>query len=192
MPNDYFTNPLVFLIQVLFGLYTLAVMLRFLLQVVRADFYNPVSQFIVKVTTPVVHPLRKIIPGIGSWDTASLALAWLLSTTELLLILLINGKGFAILPAILLAVPHLVELVIHIFLFAVFVQVIISWISPGGYNPAVQLLYSLTEPLMRPARNLLPPISGIDLSPMLVIVALYLLKMLLIPPLEAGIMQLLR
>jgi len=192
MGSEYLSNPLVFLIQIFFGLYTAAVVLRFLFQLLKADFYNPISQFIVKITTPVLHPLRKVIPGFMGVDTASLVLAWALKTVELLLIILLTSGQLTLLMPLLLAIPSLLELFINIFLYAVFIQVILSWVAPGGHNPAVQLIYSLTEPVMRPARRLIAPIQGIDLSPMLVIVGLYLLKMLLIPPVEALVGTLLR
>ena len=184
MDSSYFTNPLVFLVQVLFGLYLLIVMLRFLLQVVRADFYNPISQFIVKATAPLLSPLRAVIPGFGGLDFSSLILAWLIKSLELFLILLISGKGLMFLYPLIQAVPALLELVINIFLFSVLIMVILSWLSPGGHNPAVGLLYNLTEPLLKPARKMLPPMGGLDLSPMFVMIGLVLLKMLLIPPLE--------
>lgn len=184
MDSSYFTNPLVFLVQVLFGLYLLIVMLRFLLQVVRADFYNPVSQFIVKATAPLLNPLRAVIPGFAGLDFSSLILAWLVKSLELFLILLISGKGLMFLYPLVQAVPALLELVINIFLFSVLIMVILSWLSPGGYNPAVGLLSNLTEPVLKPARKILPPMGGLDLAPMLVMIGLVLLKMLLIPPLE--------
>lgn len=191
MDGNYLSNPLIFLVQVVFGLYALVVMLRFLLQLVRADFYNPLSQFIVKATTPVLNPLRRIIPGVGGKDVASLVLAWLVLAVQMLLILLIGGKGFAPVAALLLAVPELLELAINIFLYSILIMVVISWINPTGHNPAMSLLYSLTEPVMRPARRLIQPIGGIDLSPMLVMIGLVLLKMLLIPPVKALIVSLL-
>lgn len=184
MDNSYLTNPLVFLVQAIFGLYLLIVMLRFLLQIVRADFYNPVSQFIVKVTTPVLRPLRSVIPGIGGIDVSSLVLAWLIKAVELFLILVITGKGAVWLYPLLQAIPALIELTLNIFLFAVLIMVILSWLSPGGYNPAISLLQSLTEPLLRPARKVMPDLGGLDLSPVLVMIVLALLKMLIIPPLE--------
>jgi YggT family protein len=185
MGSNYLTNPAVFLIQTIFGLYILAVLLRFLLQWVRADFYNPISQFLVKITTPPLKILRRFIPGLGGIDLAALLLAWGLKYIELVLILLISGSTIDLFAPLFWALPDLLELFINIFLFAVLIQVILSWINPGTYNPASALLYSLTEPVMRPARNVLPPISGLDLSPMLVMIALILLKMLLIPPLKA-------
>ena len=185
MGSNYLTNPAVFLIQTLFGLYILAVLLRFLLQWARADFYNPISQFLVKVTTPPLRLLRRFIPGFGGIDLAAIILAWGLKYLELLLILLISGITANFLAPLLWAIPELVELLINIYLFAILIQVILSWINPGSYNPASALLYSLTDPVMRPARKLLPPMSGLDLSPMLVMIALVLLKMLLLPPLRA-------
>ncbi|AGA89587.1 putative integral membrane protein [Thioflavicoccus mobilis 8321] len=185
MTDSYLTNPVVFLIQTLFGLYTTIVILRFLLQWMRADFYNPISQFVVKLTTPVLGPLRRVVPGIGGADIASLVLAWLLKSTELILIGLLVGANRNLLGAFFWSLPALVGLVINIFLFAVFIRVILSWVAPDPRHPGVHLLDSLTSPLLRPAQRLLPPIGGIDLSPMLVIIGLVLLRMLLLPPLQA-------
>jgi YggT family protein len=192
MDSSYFTNPLVFLVQVLFGLYAVAVLLRFLFQLVRADFYNPISQFVVKITKPVLNPLRRIIPGYRGWDFASLVLAWLVITLELAAVLALNGHGAQPLAALALALPHLVDLLINIFLVALLIQVILSWVSPGNYNPAVGLTYSLTQPLLAPIQRMLPNMGGLDLSPMVAMLGLYLLKMVLIPPLEALVAQLLR
>lgn len=183
MGGSYLSNPLVFLIQTLFGAYIAVVMLRFLLQWLRADFYNPLSQFIVKVTTPALRPLRRIIPGYGGVDFASIVLMWLLQALELSLVLLVSGAGLHA-GVLLWAIPQLIALLINVFLVAIFIQVILSWVNPGAYNPAAALLHSLTEPLLGPARRLIPPIGGLDLSPMLVIIGLYLLQMLLLPPLQ--------
>jgi YggT family protein len=185
MSGGYLTNPIIFLIQTLFGLYILAVLLRFLLQLVRADFYNPISQFLVKATNPPLKVLRRIIPGLGGIDLASLVLAWLLKSVEILLIIMVSGSAVNLLAPLLWAIPELIELVINIYFFGILIQVILSWVSPGNYNPAVALLYSLTAPIMRPAQRILPPMGGLDLSPMLVLIGLVLLKMLLLPPLRA-------
>ncbi len=184
MGNSYLSNPLVFLIQLVFGAYTLVVMLRFLLQWVKGDFYNPISQFTVKITTPLLRPLRRIIPGFGSIDFSSVVLMWLVKSTELGLIVLISGISINPLGSMAWAIPVLLELMINLFLFAILIQVILSWVNPGGYNPAISLINQLTEPLLRPARRWVPPISGLDLSPMLVMIGLTLLKMLLLPPLQ--------
>ncbi|HHI76204.1 MAG TPA: YggT family protein, partial [Gammaproteobacteria bacterium] len=128
MGDGYLSNPLIFLVQVIFGLYALLALLRFLLQAVRADFYNPISQFIVKATAPVLNPLRRVIPSIGGKDTASLVLAWLVLALELLLVFLIAGQGLQPLAALLLAIPELVELGINVFLYGILILVIISWV----------------------------------------------------------------
>jgi len=184
MDSSYLTNPLSFLVQILFGFYIMIVILRFLLQLFQADFYNPISQFIVKMTSPLLTPIRRIIPGIAGLDISSLLLAWALMTIELMLVFSIAGAGFQLLASLMLAIPELVDLVINIFLFSIIIQVVLSWLGQAGYNPAVSLIYSLTEPLLRPARRLINPIGGLDLSPMLVLIGLTLLKMLLIPPLQ--------
>lgn len=184
MSSSYLSNPAVFLIQTFFGIYILIVLIRFLLQLFRADFYNPISQFIVKVTTPVLNPLRRIIPGVGGIDLSSLVLAWLLQAIALGLISAVVGNGLNPIGPLVWAIPELAELTINIFLYGIFIQVILSWVAPSGQNPAIGLIHTLTEPVLAPARKLLPPISGLDLSPMLVMVGLMLLKMLLLPPLK--------
>lgn len=184
MDANYFTNPLSFLVQILFGFYIMIVILRFLLQLFKADFYNPISQFIVKLTSPVLTPIRRVIPGIAGLDISSLLLAWALMTLELMLIYAIAGAGMQLVASLLLAIPELVDLIINIFLFSIIIQVILSWLGQVGYNPAASLIYSITEPLLGPARRLIKPIGGLDLSPMLAMVGLTLLKMLLIPPLQ--------
>jgi YggT family protein len=185
MSGSYLTDPLVFLVRTLFGLYIAVVLIRFLLQWARADFYNPISQFVVRVTAPVLRPLRQIIPGYGGMDLASLVLAWALKAVELAVIAGLLGHGGPLLGALAWAVPALLELVIDLFLFAILIRVILSWVNPDPYNPAVALLDRLTDPVLSPAQRLLPPIGGIDLSPMLVMVGLVLLQMLLVPPLKA-------
>ena len=148
--NSYIANPLEFIISTLFSLYILAVMLRFLLGLVRADFYNPISQFLVRITNPLLIPLRKIIPGLGKADVAAIVLMLVLQLIMLLIIVMLRGTGVSFLPLLLLAVGKLVMLSINVFLVAIIVQVIISWINPGSYNPVNALLHSLTAPVLRP------------------------------------------
>ena len=173
----------------IFGLYATLVVLRFLLQLMRADFYNPVSQVIVKLTAPLLNPLRRVIPGVSGMDIASLVLAWLVLMIEQASILGVADTGFQPMAAALLAVPELVSLIINIFLFAILISVIINWINPGSYNPVIGLIHSLTEPLVAPVRRRMPDLGGIDLSPMVVMVGLVLLEMLLIPPIKTLISQ---
>jgi len=184
MGAGYLAQPAIFLVKVLFGLYATLVVLRFLLQLTRADFYNPLSQFIVKATKPLLNPLRRVIPGISGIDVASLFLAWVVLSLEQIAIFGLAGAGFQPVGAALLAIPELITLFINIFLFAIFIQVIISWINPGSYNPAIGLIHSLTEPLLAPVRSRLPNLGGLDLSPMVVMLGLVVLEMLLIPPIK--------
>jgi YggT family protein len=184
MGGGYLTQPAVFLVQVLFGLYATLVVLRFLLQLTRADFYNPISQFIVKATRPLLNPLRRLIPGVSGIDLASLVLAWLVITIEQLAILGLAGAGFQPAAAALLAIPEMISLIINIFLFAILIQVIMSWVNPGGYNPAIGLIHGLTEPLLAPVRRRMPDVGGLDLSPMIVMIGLVVLEMLLVPPIK--------
>jgi YggT family protein len=184
MTGSYFIDPLVFLIRTLFGLYIAVVLIRFLLQWVRADFYNPFSQFIVRVTTPLLRPLRKVIPSYAGLDTASLVLAWLLESVELALLALLLGHSAYPFGALLWSVPALLESIIDIFLFAILIRAILSWVNSDPYNPGVALLQRLTDPLLRPAQRLIRPIGGVDLSPLAVMIGLVLLSKLLVPPLK--------
>jgi len=190
MGSNYFTDPVAFLIQVIFDLYIMVLMLRLVMQLFRADFYNPLSQFVVRVTSPVLNPLRRIIPGYGGIDVSSILLMWLLKTIELALLMWIKGDPISASLPLLLAIPALIDLAFNLFLFAIIIQAILSWVQPDPYHPMQKLLRTLTEPLLKPARRLIPPISGMDLSPIAVIIGLYLLKMLVIPPLYYLIGQL--
>ncbi len=181
----YLSNAGVFLIQTLFGIYEVIILLRFLLQLVRADFYNPISQFIVKATNLPLRPLRRIIPGLAGMDIASLVLLLVVVIVELLLLSVVANLPLPTLPGMIaLALVEILKLLIYVLLFSVFVLAILSWISQGGYNPVANLLYQITAPLLRPARRLLPPMGGLDLSPMVVMIVLYLMILLLIHPLQ--------
>ena len=178
----YGSNAIVFLIQTLFDLYLVAIMLRVLLQVVRADFYNPVSQFLVKVTNPPLIPLRRIIPGFAGIDFAAILLMLTIKIVELLIILFLQNVSISFPGLIVFAIAELLNLLKNVFLFTILIQVVISWINPGAYNPALSLLYSINEPLLGRARRLIPPISGFDLSPIVVLILLQLVAILLIAP----------
>jgi YggT family protein len=173
-----------YLINLVFGFLLLAVALRFLLAWVRADFYNPVSQFIVTITNPMLRPLRRVIPGYAGVDWPALVLMLALKMTELAILGLIVAGRVPAFPGLLtLGFAEILSLVIYIFRFAILIQVILSWVNPGAYNPATVLIYRLTEPLMRPARRLLPPLAGLDFSPVIVIVLLQLSVILIVRPL---------
>jgi len=184
MDNSYFSNPVLYLIDALFGLYLIAIMLRFLLQLVRANFHNPVCQFLVKVTNPPLVPLRRIIPGFKGVDIASLVLLFAIQLAAILLKLLIIGKSFSIAVIIPIAVADLLSLALNIFMVAILVQVVLSWVGQSTHNPLTTTVYSLTEPVLHPVRRLIPPIAGMDLSPLVVLIAIPLIKMLVISPIS--------
>jgi YggT family protein len=182
--NGYLATPLAFLINTLFQLYIIAVLLRFLLQWVRASFYNPLSQFLVKVTNPALKPLRRVIPGLAGLDLAAVVLMLVLQMVALGLIAALNGFGVGVGTLFLLAVAELIELTIYVFIFSIFIEALLSWINPGRYNPMADALHSLNDPILRPIRRVLPPISGFDLSPLAAIIGLQVLLMLIMPPLR--------
>jgi YggT family protein len=184
MGGSYVGNAATFLIETLAGLYILIVMLRFLLQWARADFYNPVSQFIVKATQPPLAPLRRIIPGFAGLDLAALVFMFVLKFIELWLITTLLGIAPQVGGLAILSVAELLGLAINVFIFSILIQVVISWVNPGMYNPVMGLLHSLNEPLLAPARRVIPPISGLDLSPIVVIICLQLASMLAVAPIR--------
>jgi len=179
-----FIQAAVFLIEIFFGLYILAVLLRFLLARVRADFYNPLSQFIVKVTNPPIKPLRRLIPGYFGIDWPSIVLLFFVQGLEIILISLIaSGHVPSPLGLFVLTLAYLIKEVTYVYLFIIFIQIIISWINPGAYNPITVIMYQLSEPILKPARKLIPSAGGFDFSPMIVIIGLQLLMILLVSPL---------
>lgn len=185
LDSGYLTNPIVFIIDVIFSTYILAVLVRFILQTQRADFYNPIAQFLVKITNPPLKPLRRIIPGIGGIDNASIFLLIVLQMTSTALTLTIGGGGLPKFGGLFfMSIAALVSLVINTFLFGILIQVIISWVNPNSYNPALGLLNSLCEPVLAPFRRIIPAVSGFDLSPLVAMIALQVLNMLLVPPIR--------
>jgi YggT family protein len=183
MGGSYFGQAATFLVETLFSLYILAVLLRFLFQLVRADFYNPVSQFLVTITNPPLRPLRRVIPGLAGVDLASVVLLLALETVKIYVLGLLHGGLLRPAGVVVLSIGDLLLQTFWVYIVALFARVILSWVAPHTYSPAIGILYSLTEPLMRPARRLIPPISGLDLSVMVVFIALYLGRILVIQPL---------
>ena len=181
-------NPLAdagqFLISTIFGIYISIVALRFLLQWVRADFYNPLSQFIVKATNPPLRYLRRLIPGYGGIDWPSLVLMLILQMIEITVLLWIGPARFpSILGLVVLSAAQILQLIIYIFFFSIIIEIVLSWVNPGAYNPITVIIYRLNEPLLRPARRLIPPLGGLDFSPMVVLILLQLVIILFIRPL---------
>ena len=183
--NGYVLNFLLFVVGIVFGLLVFTVLLRLVLQLVRADFYNPISQFIMRVTNPLLLPLRRIIPGLFGIDMAAVVLLVIIEALEIVVTHLLQGIG---LHTPLLFLSELVGMIIQntaqLFFFSILAMVIISWLNPGAsYHPIGQLVHQIAEPLLRPARKILPPFNGIDLSPILAIIFLAAIMFMVAAPL---------
>ncbi len=166
-----------FLVSTLFDLYLMVAILRVWLQLVRADFYNPVSQFVVKATNPIVVPLRRVIPGFAGIDWAGVLLVLLIGFAKISTLQLMFGQGF---PAQEIAIASLISVVKEVFslmFWVMIIRAILSWISQG-YNPIEALLHQLTEPLLAPVRKFIPPIGGLDLSMIVFLIGLQFVQFL--------------
>jgi len=171
----------VYVVQTLGSLYLLIVLLRFILQLVRADFYNPISQFIVRATQPLLQPLRRVVPGFAGIDVASLVLALVVQLVVMAIIIKLMGYALpAVLQLLAWSLVGITALFLKIFFFALIISVILSWVAPQSHNPAVILVFQLCEPVLAPIRRFLPALGGLDLSPIFAFIALNLLDMLLI------------
>lgn len=174
-------------------LFTLAIILRFILQAVQADFYNPISQAVVSITNPVLIPLRRIIPGLGGLDMAALIAALLFTVIKLVLTGSTGSDGY--MPILAGALPWgtiiaaasfmLLDQFLTLYFFAFFILVIVSWVAPGSYHPGIALLQQITEPLLAPIRRLVPPVGGLDFSVMVAILIIIILQSIVIPELMA-------
>lgn len=169
----------IYLIGTVFDLYIAAIMLRLLLQWVRADFYNPLCQFLVKVTNPVLVPARRLIPSIGRLDTASVVVMIVLEFIELLLISLLSQRQLGAEVIILFSFKKLIVTLLMTYFVLIIARVIVSWIGNQSRHPLIPLIYQLTEPVLRPFKKILPAIGGIDLSPLFALITVRFLLHLL-------------
>lgn len=195
MGSSYFTSPLTLIVTTLFDLYVMLVLLRFMLQMFRADFYNPVSKFIVKVTSPPLKYLRRGIPSIAGQDSSAIVLCLLLTLVKFVLLRLLDIEivninstaayigGVSYLGLLLYSLADLISLFFGIFLIAILIQVVLSWVNPGHYNPVIGLVNTLAAPPLRLVQKLIPPIGGLDISPLFAMLAIVVIKMLVIAPL---------
>lgn len=176
------------LITTVAEVYTLLVVLRFLLQVVRADFYNPISQFVVKATDPLLKPLRRVIPGLWGVDFPSIVLALLVQMLGFALLFALSGV-WAINPFAYLffAFFGVIKVTLNIYFFAIIIVIVLSWVAGGSYNPAAALLQQITNPVMAPIRRMLPAMGGLDFSPMIVLFFIHILRAIILPGLMASL-----
>ena len=184
MGSTYLTDPLIFLIDTVFSLYILAVLLRFLLQWSGADFYNPISRLLVKVTHPPLRLMRRFVPSIGRIDTSSLILMLSLQMlADLSIRLLLNGEMINIGALALTSIAQLVSMLFNVWVFAIFARAILSWFNPGSFYATTSILTTLSEPLLNVIRRMIPDLGGIDLSPLVALMFLQRAKMVVLPPL---------
>lgn len=189
-------NALIFLIETILGLFTIALLLRFYMQWARAPQRNPIADFVNALTNFAVLPARRVIPGWWGLDLATLTLAWLVQVIELVLVLVLTGypmradPGQAIAGIALLAIVRLMRLGLYVAMAVLIVQAVLSWVNP--YSPVAALANVLTRPFLRPFQRIVPTVGNVDLSPLVVIVICQLLLMLPVAWLEMVFMRMLR
>lgn len=180
---SYLVDAGALLIEVLFGLACSLFLIRVLLQLVGANFYNPICQFVYETTNPVLLPLRKLLPTQGRFDLAGTSVALLLQVLKVLLLALLVGAGLSVPSLLLLGVVELLSLLLGIYFWLILARAVLSFVGVDRRHPALPLLAQLTEPVLGPLRRALPATGAIDLSPMLVILAILLARLLIIAPL---------
>ena len=167
------------------GFYCYLLAARLLLQIAQADFYNPISQMIVRFTAPVVQPLQKVIPPIGRFNTATFIL--LLAIQAVIASLKFSSGN--ILGIVIVGTYFAIETLLHVYLFSFFVIFIASWVAPGSSHPGLHLVHQIAEPLIKPVRNLIPPVGGLDFSLMITMFALWMLDRHLLNPLFGSLLN---
>jgi YggT family protein len=179
--GNSFSQVLLLIINTLGGLYIFAILLRFLLQATRADFYNPVSQSIVKFTSPLLAPLRRIIPGYRGFDFAALVLALVLNTVATALMIIIAGFNLPAIGSIVAwSFVGLVDFILNIYFYGLLISIIASWIAPYSGNPVLLLIHQLLEPLMKRVHKVIPPMGGLDFSPIFVFLGIQVVEILVV------------
>ncbi|MGK0270927.1 MAG: YggT family protein [Cocleimonas sp.] len=164
-----------FLVEAVFSLYIGAVLIRLLLGFARANFNNPLSQFLVKVTNPVLVPMRRFIPSIGKIDTSAVVLAYGLTLIKITLLYLIIRSAVMFPESLIIAIGEIIKTVIWVYIIALILQAVISWVGSAQGNPVSPLVHSLTNPIVRPIRKVVPLIGMMDLSPLVAILGLNVL-----------------
>lgn len=171
------------IVQALFGLVIGLFFFRFLMQGLRVDFRNPLSQFVYKLTNPVLMPLQKAVPVTKGWNLAALLVTFLLTLLETWLLYRLAGLGLPLPALLVIALALLIQFIATALLWMIVIRAVLSFVSPDPYNPVVQMLYRLSDPILKPFQRLIPPIGGLDISPIFAVLALQLVRMLVAAPL---------
>jgi len=170
---------LLFILDALLTLVVIAFLLRLLMPIVRADFRNPIGQAVLQFTNPLVMPLRRLLPPAGRVDVASVIALCTVQLAKTAALWLVAGAGLALLPLVTVALRDLASTVLQFYFVAILIYALLSWVAPGSYSPGAQLLYRLCEPLLAPLRRVIPPVGGLDLSALFVLIGLQALQILL-------------
>ena len=170
---------ILYILDTLLTLVVVAFLLRAVMPLVRADFRTPLGEAVLRFTDPVVRPLRRLIGPVGRVDMASIAALLLVQFAGTALLLLAAGGGFAPAETVIVGLRALARTVFRFYSVAVIAYAVLSWIAPGAYSPATRLLTAICEPLLGPVRRIVPPIAGLDLSPLFVLIGLQALQLLL-------------
>jgi len=170
---------LLFILDALLTLVVVAFLLRLLMPIVRADFRNPIGQAVLQLTNPLVMPLRRLLPPAGRIDVASAAALLVVQLAKTAALRLVSGAGLPLLPLAGGALRDLASTVLQFYFVVVLVYALLSWVAPGNHGPGPQLLGRLCEPLLAPLRRIVPPIGGLDLSALFVLIGLQALQILL-------------
>ncbi len=184
MSSTYFAQATIFLVELSFDIFILALILRYLFTVVRIDSFNPLSGLIIKITDPLLKPLRRTIPSYLDVDWPLVLVLFVLQAIEITLVTLVATGGIPALAGLaILTIANLLRMVLYIYLFIILIQVIISWINPNAYSLITKIMQQISTPILNPARKLLPSAGGIDFSPLIILVIINLLMILVVSPL---------
>lgn len=180
--GSYLSDAALFLVDTILGIYILLVLFRLLLQLVRADFFNPISQFIVRATNPPLVRLRRFVPGLWGVDLAALLLLIAMEAIRISLTAILLGHSPRFTGIIFLSLGELAKLAVYTVIFSIFIRALLSWFGNGLQHPTTRLLGSVTDPILHPIRRILPAAGGIDLSPLIVFIAMMLVLKLAVQP----------
>ncbi|WP_040939878.1 YggT family protein [Coxiella burnetii] len=179
-----FTNPGIFLVGLIFDLYIIILMLRLLIQKLGASYYNPISQVVIRLTNIFVSPLQRIIPGFKGFDLAIVLLLVLLEFIQVLLLLWLRAGWLPKFSGlVIIVIATLGNKFLNLYFYAIILRVVMSWIASLQHNPIAEIIFLITEPLMRPIRRLIPSIAGFDFSPIVLLILLQLISILVFRPL---------
>ncbi len=163
---------LYFIVKTLTQLYLLLLLLRFWLPLLRADFRNPIAQGILRFTSPLIVPVRRLLPSVGRIDTATILVTFVVEFLTIFALLALFGRTVAPILIALTAVLELAILSLNLFFFAIIVKIVLSWVAPHTYNPITALVAAIAEPILKPFRRIIPSVGGLDISPILAIILL--------------------